>query len=100
MIVAVGNIKVAGCVRSYPTGTIQQCDSGSPAISAGEVRSTGSAAPGILTGLLMRQAGIIRGRLFSVVGQEQLFQPTAVSQQAPPRERLFFIIKPIYIVRW
>src|SRR5580692_1809849 len=62
-------------------------------LSWGLSRSAGSAAPGILTGLLMRHAGIIRRRLFSVVGQEQLFQPTAVSQQAPPRERLFFIIK-------
>jgi hypothetical protein len=62
-------------------------------LSWGLSRSAGSAAPGILTGLLMSQAGIIRGRLFSVVGQEQLFQPTAVRQQASPSERLFLSVE-------
>ena len=38
----------------------------------------------------MRQARIIRRRLFSVVGEEKLFKSTAVRHQAPPGDRLLF----------
>jgi hypothetical protein len=41
VIVAVGDIQVAGCVGGYSAGMIQQRDGGSPAITARGIGSAG-----------------------------------------------------------